>query len=101
VKALDPKKPAILGTPRQTAWLLLKRPPEAHPYLEGLSRRCPDFVATATVAREFARLIRERDAAACHQQLGSGLTDYWINFIAQVPITDKTRIRGIWRHCGC
>jgi len=26
------------------------------------------------------------------QQLGSGLTDYWLNFIAQVPMSDKTRI---------
>jgi hypothetical protein len=26
------------------------------------------------------------------QQLGSGLTDYWLNFITQVPLTDKTRI---------
>jgi len=26
------------------------------------------------------------------QQLGSGLTDYWLNFIAQVPLTDKTRV---------
>ena len=25
-------------------------------------------------------------------QLGSGLTDYWLNFIAQVPLTDKTRV---------
>ena len=28
------------------------------------------------------------------QQLGSGLTDYWLNFITQVPVTDKTRITG-------
>jgi outer membrane putative beta-barrel porin/alpha-amylase len=28
------------------------------------------------------------------QQLGSGLTDYWLNFITQVPLTDKTRITG-------
>jgi Putative MetA-pathway of phenol degradation len=26
------------------------------------------------------------------QQLGSGLTDYWLNFIAQEPLSDKTRI---------
>lgn len=57
-------KPAVSGTPRQTAWLLLKQPLEARPYLEELSRRCPDIAAAAIVAREFARLIRERDAAA-------------------------------------
>lgn len=29
-----------------------------------------------------------------HQQLGSGLTDYWLNFIIQEPLTEKTRING-------
>jgi Putative MetA-pathway of phenol degradation len=27
-----------------------------------------------------------------HQQLSSGLADYWLNFIAQQPFTDKTRL---------
>jgi len=27
-----------------------------------------------------------------NQQLGSGLTDYWLNFIAQEPLSEKTRI---------
>lgn len=29
-----------------------------------------------------------------HQQLGSGLVDYWLNFIGQKSISDKTRITG-------
>jgi hypothetical protein len=28
------------------------------------------------------------------QELGSGLTDYWLNFIGQTPISEKTRITG-------
>ena len=28
------------------------------------------------------------------QELGSGLTDYWLNFIAQKPLTNKTRINA-------
>ncbi len=28
------------------------------------------------------------------RQLGSGLTDYWLNFIAQQPLSDKTRINA-------
>lgn len=28
------------------------------------------------------------------QQLGSGLTDYWLNFIAQKHLTEKTRVNG-------
>lgn len=29
-----------------------------------------------------------------NQQLGSGLTDYWLNFIGQKSLSDKTRING-------
>jgi len=29
-----------------------------------------------------------------HKQLGSGLEDYWLNFIVQVPLSDKTRINA-------
>jgi hypothetical protein len=29
-----------------------------------------------------------------HKQLSSGLTDYWLNFIAQEPLSDKTRINA-------
>jgi hypothetical protein len=29
-----------------------------------------------------------------HNELGSGLTDYWLNFIAQEPLSDKTRLTG-------
>jgi hypothetical protein len=29
-----------------------------------------------------------------HMQLGSGLEDYWLNFIVQVPLSDKTRINA-------
>ena len=28
------------------------------------------------------------------EQLGSGLADYWLNFIAQVPLSEKTKITG-------
>jgi hypothetical protein len=28
------------------------------------------------------------------QELGSGLTDYWLNFIGQMPISERTRITG-------
>jgi len=33
-----------------------------------------------------------RRAASVRQQLGSGLTDYWLNTIAQEPLTGKIRI---------
>ena len=52
------------ASPRQTAWLLLKDPEDAQPYLDELRRKSPEIASAATLAREFCRIIRERDAAA-------------------------------------
>jgi hypothetical protein len=38
-----------------------------------------------------ASLYIEFPTGNTREQLGSGLTDYWLNFIAQEPLTDKTR----------
>ena len=51
-------------TPRQIAWLLLKEPGEARPYLEELYRQSAEIAAVSSAAREFCRMVRERDAAA-------------------------------------
>lgn len=56
--------PKILATPRQTAWMVLKQPPEALAYLEEVARRCPEITATGAVAREFVRMVREHDSSA-------------------------------------
>jgi Putative MetA-pathway of phenol degradation len=39
-----------------------------------------------------ASLYIEIPTGSVRKQLGSGLTDYWLNFIVQEPLTDKTRI---------
>ena len=39
-----------------------------------------------------ASLYIELPTGDSHQQLGSGLTDYWLNLIAQESLSDKTRI---------
>lgn len=39
-----------------------------------------------------ASLYIEIPTGSVRKQLGSGLTDYWLNFIIQEPLTDKTRI---------
>jgi Putative MetA-pathway of phenol degradation len=39
-----------------------------------------------------ASLYVEFPTGDVHEQLGSGLTDYWLNSIVQEPLTDKTRI---------
>jgi len=41
-----------------------------------------------------ASLYVEFPTGDSHQQLGSGLTDYWLNFIAQESLSSNTRITG-------
>jgi hypothetical protein len=41
-----------------------------------------------------ASLYIEFPTGDAHQQLGSGLTDYWLNFIGQKSLSDKTRINA-------
>ena len=53
-------------TPRKTAWLLLRGAanPQEQAFVDALLSQAPDLRDTAAAAREFARLVRERDAAA-------------------------------------
>jgi len=51
-------------TPRQIAWPLLKEPTDARPYLEELYRQSAEITAVSSAAREFCRIVRERDSAA-------------------------------------
>jgi len=51
-------------SPRQTAWTLLKEPEDARSYLEELCRRSSEIATCASIAREFVRIIRQRDAVA-------------------------------------
>ena len=44
-----------------------------------------------------ASLYIEFPTGDMSQQLGSGLTDYWLNSIAQEPLSEKTRIRCQFR----
>ena len=52
------------SSPRQTAWSLLKEPDEGSNYIAELCRRSGEIATCASVAREFVRIIRQRDAAA-------------------------------------
>jgi hypothetical protein len=56
--------PPLRTSPRHTAWLILTEPTAARPYLEELYRRSPEIAATASVAREFFRIVRTRDSTA-------------------------------------
>lgn len=54
-------------SPRKAVWQVLKEPQLAHPILDELYRRSPQIATPAANAREFCRIIRERDAAAWPQ----------------------------------
>ena len=57
----------LRASPRQVTWLLLKQPEEARLYLEELCGRSPEIASCASLAREFCRILRQRDAAAWSQ----------------------------------
>ena len=54
----------ITGSPRQTTWLFLQQPPQAQAFLQELFRRSPKIETCAAVAREFFRMVRNKDAGA-------------------------------------
>jgi transposase len=57
-------KPPPRVSPRQTAWQMLKPCEQSKPYLDELYRRSPEFARCASMAREFFRLVRQRDLPA-------------------------------------
>lgn len=56
--------PVLRASPRSTAWWLLAQPAEARAYLEQLCQRSPEIALCAAAAREFMRMVRERDSSA-------------------------------------
>jgi transposase len=57
-----PQQPRV--SPRQTTWQILKPGESGRAYLEELYRRCPEIATTAGVAREFLRIVQQRDLPA-------------------------------------
>ncbi len=60
----------------------------------GIKWRFRDFAAGSRVPSLAATMYIEFPTGNVREQLGSGLTDYWLNGIAQEPFTDKTRLTG-------
>jgi transposase len=70
----SPPPPGIRPrSPRQASWLLVRPPEELEAedraYLEELTRLCPQVAAAQPLAREFGRLVRERDQPALDRWL--------------------------------
>ena len=63
-----PPPPSPSPSPRQVRWWLLQepeqRPADRQAYLARLLQDCPTLQAASALAREFGRLLRQRDAAA-------------------------------------
>jgi transposase len=59
-----PSKPSFRASPRHTAWLLLTEPKHALRYLDELYSHSELLARTAAAAREFVRIIRNRDISA-------------------------------------
>lgn len=72
--------PATRASPRHVAWLLLKEPQDARNFIEELYRRSPQIDRCARLAREFCRMIRERDVAAWPRWREEATTTVFANF---------------------
>lgn len=68
------------ASPRQTVWLLLKKSETARSFLDKLCRKSPEIANTATLAREFCRIIRERDVTAWPQWREKTMNSLLANF---------------------
>jgi hypothetical protein len=53
-----------------------------------------NFRKETTLPAMSASMYFEFPTGDTNQQLGSGLTDYWLNFIGQKHLTEKTRLTG-------
>ncbi len=79
-----PAPPPAPPSPRQVRWWLLQdpdqRPAERQAYLARLPHDCPALQEASDLAREFGRLLRQRDAAALDAWLdrsaSSGLAEF-------------------------
>jgi transposase len=79
-----PAPPPAPPSPRQVRWWLLQdpdqRPAERQAYLARLLHDCPTLQEASDLAREFGRLLRQRDAAAFDAWLdraaGSDLAEF-------------------------
>ena len=65
-KQRQPQFPSLAtrASPRRVAWLLLKEPQDTRNFIDELFRLSPQIDLCARLAREFCRMIRERDVAA-------------------------------------
>lgn len=79
-----PNPPPKQTSPRQVAWLMLTEPDSHRRYLDEIYRESPLIAATARVAREFARIIRNRDRSAWDNWLEAARSSALDNFAAHL-----------------
>jgi len=84
-------------SPRQTAWTLLNEPEDARGYLEELCRRSSQIATCASMAREFVRIIRQRDAVAWNHWKEDAKTSLLASF-AKHLCQDETALLAALQH---
>ena len=85
------------SSPRQVAWLLLKQPEEARLYSEELYRRSPEIAQCASLAREFCRIIRQRDVSAWLNWREAAIASPLVNFAKRLR-RDEAAILAALQH---
>jgi transposase len=77
-----PMKSTLRVSSQQTAWQILKKNPLAQPYLEELYRCSPEIARLAHLAREFFRIVRNRDLMAWPEWLEAARRTSLRGFVA-------------------
>ena len=85
------------SSPRQVAWLLLKQPEDARLYTEELYRRSPQIAQCASLAREFCRIIRQRDVSAWSSWRDAAIASPLVNFAKHLR-PDEAAILAALQH---
>jgi transposase len=87
----------LRASPRQVAWWLLKQPEDARSYLEQLDLRSPEITRCAAMAREFFRIIRERDTVAWPAWRDATVLSPFANFTKHL-CRDETAFLAALKH---
>ena len=94
------QKSKQIPTPRQVVWWLLRpdeRNPEERRFVEALCEQAPEVQHTAEAAREFTRLVRERDIQAWSVWQKAAAPTLLAPFVRQLQ-RDEAAVRAALTH---
>jgi transposase len=91
-----PRRAPLRVSPRQTVWHMLKATPSAQTYLDEVYRISPEVSLLAQLAREFFRMVRNRDLEAWLPWLASTKNTALAGFASRL-VRDQDAVQAALR----